>query len=346
MKVAGTAVKLVIFLVVTGITAVFLGMVLDQSRTITNPLTYRAVFTDASFLTIGSDVRIAGVPVGNVDAVTLQPNDSVLVTFHVQDDPPLPSDVRAAIGYKNLIGDRYLELMQGSGSSSVPLPPGATIPVIRTSPALDIDTLVGGFQPLFRALAPQQINQLSAELIQVFQGESGSVTTLLASVASLTSTLADHGKVIDDLITNLNSVLGTIDQRDSQLSNLIVQLQQLVSGLAADRDPIGQSIVHINDLAASASNLLTQLRPDLAATINRLGVISGTLNSNASTVNSALAALPNAYKTVAGIGVYGDFFNFYLCQVRVKATGPNGDPVYTPWIESQVPRCNGKPVGQ
>jgi phospholipid/cholesterol/gamma-HCH transport system substrate-binding protein len=231
MKVAGTAVKLVIFLVVTGITAVFLGMVLDQSRTSANPLTYLAVFTDASFLTAGSDVRIAGVPVGTVDAVTLQPNDSVLVTFHVQDDPPLPADVRAAIGYKNLIGDRYLELMQGTGSSSVPLPPGATIPVTRTSPALDIDTLVGGFQPLFRALAPQQINQLSAELIQVFQGESGSVTTLLASVASLTSTLADHDKVIDDLITNLNSVLGTIDQRDSQLSNLIVQLQQLVSAV-------------------------------------------------------------------------------------------------------------------
>jgi phospholipid/cholesterol/gamma-HCH transport system substrate-binding protein len=345
VKILGTAVKLGVFLVLTALTAVFLGTVLAGSGTSAHPKTYHAVFTNASYLSAGSDVRIAGVAVGKVESVALRPDNTVLVTFQSSDDPPVPANVRVAVRYKNLLGDRYLELAQGTGTGSEPLPAGSTIPVSQTSPALDIDVLVGGFKPLFQALAPAQINQLSGELLQVFQGESGSVTSLLATVSALTSTLADHDQVIGDLITNLNTVLGTLDQRDTQLSDLVVQLQQLVSGLAADRDPIGRSIVHINDLAVSATGLLAQLRPDLAGTVDRLGTISGTLNANAADVNAALKGLPEAYKAISGIGVNGDFFNLYVCDLRVKASGPGGAPIYTPWIESQVPRCDQK-VGQ
>ncbi|MFD2473572.1 MCE family protein [Amycolatopsis silviterrae] len=339
MKVAGSAIKLAVFLTLTALTAVFLGNVLADSRTSGRAVSYRAVFANASYLKTGSDVRIAGVTVGKVQSLALRPDNSVVVGFQAPADRPLPGNVRAAVRYKNLLGDRYLELAQGTGAGDANLAPGATIPVSHTTPALDLDILVGGFKPLFQALAPEQINQLSAELIKVFQGESGSVTALLSSVTTLTSSLADHDQVIGSLITNLNTVLGTIDQRGSQVSDLVVQLQQLVSGLSADREPIARSIDHVNDLAGSASGLLAQLRPDLAATVGRLGTVAGTLNANSDLVTAAVKGLPGAYKAISGIGLYGDFFNFFLCDIQVKTTGPNGAPVYTPWIESQLPRC-------
>ncbi len=99
--------------------------------------------------------------------------------------------------YKNLIGDRYLELSDGNGQGN-PLPDGATIPAQRTSPALDLDTLLNGFKPLFTGLDPTQINAVSTEIIQVFQGESGTVSSLLTTVGALTSTLADRDQLIGE----------------------------------------------------------------------------------------------------------------------------------------------------
>ena len=53
----------------------------------------------------------------------------------------------------------YLALEDAPGSVRK-LQPGQTIPLARTSPALDVDALIGGFRPLFRALGPDQVNAL------------------------------------------------------------------------------------------------------------------------------------------------------------------------------------------
>ena len=61
------------------------------------------------------------------------------------------------------------ELQEGAGGRKR-LHPGDTIPLDRTSPALDLDALIGGFRPLFRALDPDQVNALSGQLIQALSG--------------------------------------------------------------------------------------------------------------------------------------------------------------------------------
>ena len=88
----------------------------------------------------------------------------------------------------------------------------------RTTPALDLTVLFNGFKPLFQALSPADINKLSYEIVQVFQGEGGTLESLLAHTASVTSTLADRDQVIGDLIDNLNEVLDHLGDRDEQLS--------------------------------------------------------------------------------------------------------------------------------
>src|SRR3546814_20306036 len=72
----------------------------------------------------------------------------------------------------------------------------STIPVANTEPALDLTTLFNGFKPLFTALDPDQVNELSMNLVQVLQGEGGTVASLLENTASLTGTMAGR----DDLI--------------------------------------------------------------------------------------------------------------------------------------------------
>ena len=164
-------------------------------------------------------------------------------------DRPLSTWSVAKLRFRNLVGQRYLAVEQGSevpGVAEATLKPKATLPLSQTQDALDLSTLFAGFKPLFSGLDPSEINDLSMEIIQTLQGEGGTVDNLLAQTAELTSAIADKDKVIGDLIDNLSAVLDTLGQRDAELSDLIVQLQRFVSGLAGDRVTIGDSITGIN----------------------------------------------------------------------------------------------------
>ena len=193
---------------------------------------YKAVFSNASMLEKGDDVRVAGVSVGEVKKVEHYKRNQALVTFRVKSDVPLTTTSRAEVRFLNLVGDRYLALEAGdengdalpdglddgiggvtadAPSTGTRLEAGDTIPVARTSPALDLTALFNGFQPLFQALDPKQVNELSMNLVQVLQGEGGTVQELLANTASLTNSLADRDQLIGDVVNNLTTTLTTVD---------------------------------------------------------------------------------------------------------------------------------------
>jgi phospholipid/cholesterol/gamma-HCH transport system substrate-binding protein len=227
--------------------------------------------------------------------------------------------VTATIKYRNIIGQRYVALGETDAAGPA-LEAGATIPVERTRPALDLTALFNGFQPLFRALSPEDVNRLSFEIIQVFQGEGGTIESLLASTASLTSTIADRDTAIGDVIDNLNVVIGTVSERSPELIDLIGELQQLVSGLAAQREPIGEAIAAIGDLTDTTAGLLGEARPALRADIAALGDLSGNLAAESPEVDRVLRTLAPKLEALSRTVSYGSWFNFYLCVIDGEVT--------------------------
>jgi phospholipid/cholesterol/gamma-HCH transport system substrate-binding protein len=308
--------------------------------------TYTARFTDASGLLRGDDVRIAGVAVGTVDDVRIVDRRLAEVEFSVAADQPLPASAGASILYRNLIGQRYLALEQGAGRTGEVLPPGGTIPVERTRPPLNLTMLFNGFKPLFVALDPEQVNQLSFEIIQVLQGQGGTVKSLLARTASLTNTLADRDEVIGQVIDNLNAVLETVNAHDEQLGELISSLQALVSGLAEDREPIGEAIVSIGELTEVTAGFVEDARPPLRDDIGLLGDLAENLNAQDERLEQTIKNLPHKLQTVGRAGSYGSWFNFYLCG----ASGSVGLGDIIPPFEidaytSNADRCGADPDG-
>ncbi len=307
---------------------------------------YTARFTDASGLLRGDDVRIAGVVVGSVDDVRIVDRRFAEVEFSVAQDQPLPASVSAAILYRNLIGQRFLSLEQGAGPTGEMLPAGGTIPAERTKPPLNLTLLFNGFKPLFTALDPEQVNQLSFEIIQVLQGQGGTIQSLLASTASLTHTLADRDEVIGQVIDNLNAVLETINSHDQELSELISSLRAFVSGLAEDREPIGEAIVSIGELTNVTAGFVDDARPALRDDIGLLGDLSENLNAQDEKLEQTIQNLPVKLETVARAGSHGSWFNFYLCG----ASGKVGLEPYIPAFEipvfhSDQDRCGPDPDG-
>jgi len=307
---------------------------------------YGATFADASGLLPGDDVRIAGVVVGSVDKVAIVDRRMAEVDFSVDAGQALPTSVTAAIRYKNLIGQRFLALGQGTGAPGALMKPGDTIPAWRTTPPLNLTTLFNGFQPLFAALDPEQVNRLSMEIVQVLQGEGGTVESLLASTASLTGAIADRDQVIGQVIDNLNQVLGTVNARDDQLSALIGTLRRLVSGLAADREPIGHAIASIGDLTQTTAGFLDDARPGLKADIAALGDLSTQLDAGGPTIENFLHTAPDKLNTIARAASYGSWFQFYLCsaggRIGVGDVVPAQD---IPVFRSDSPRCGPDPAG-
>ena len=187
----------------------------------------------------GDFVRIAGVEVGQVKKVEIQPDTTALVEFTADDSVVLTEGSRAVIRYDDLIGGRYLALEEGTGGTKK-LNAGDTIPLARTSPALDLDALIGGFRPLFRALDPDQVNALSGQLIAALQGQGGTINSFLAQTAALTNTLADRDQLIGEVIVNLNVVLGSLGDQNDQFAKAVDALSELVQGLESRKEDISQ----------------------------------------------------------------------------------------------------------
>lgn len=337
MKMATTLVKLGAFVVVMVFFTAAVIVVFAQVR-FGDERVYRAEFRDASGLKDSEFVRIAGVEVGKVRSATVTDSATALIEFSVREDVPVYRSTRLVVRYENLVGEHYLELVDAVGPAT-PQDPATTIPADRTAPALELDALINGFRPLFKALEPEQVNRLSNSLVAVLQGEGGTVSNLLREAGALTATLADRDELIGSVVDNLNRVLTTVDDRRAQFDNGVVELQKLISGLAAQSDPIGDALVRVNDASRSVAGLLQQNRPVVRSDIHELGRLADAINSDKDYVDWALANLPDAYRRLSRLGLYGDFFTFYLCDATLKVNGPDGNPVFVPIIGQRAGRC-------
>jgi phospholipid/cholesterol/gamma-HCH transport system substrate-binding protein len=329
--------RLAIYIVVSALGMFSLIAVFGQLR-FQPEKTYKAQFANVSGLEGGNFVRVAGVEVGKVKKISIQPDSTVLVEFSAAESVVLTEGTRAAIRFADLIGGRYMALEEGAGGVKR-LHPGATIPLSRTEPALDLDALIGGFRPLFRALDPDQVNKLTGQLIAAFQGQGGTIGSFLNQAAALTNTLADRDQLIGQVITNLNSVLGSLSGQSSQFAKAIDSLSELVAGLKARKQDISNGVVFANAAAGSVADLLAQARPPLKKVVHEADRTAATVVADRDYVDNFLQTWPDATQILNRQGMYGDFFSFYLCDIVLKLNGKGGQPVYIKLAGQATGRC-------
>jgi phospholipid/cholesterol/gamma-HCH transport system substrate-binding protein len=299
---------------------------------------YSAVFKDASSLEKGDSVRVAGVRVGTVHGVVLRPDNTVLVSFDTDNDIVLTAGTRAAVRYLNLVGDRYLELVEGPGSTRV-MPHGSQIPADRTQPALDLDVLLGGLKPVIRGLDPRDVNALTNALLQIFQGQGDTLQSLLSRTSSFSNALANNNTALQGLVDNLDTVLATLSKEGGRFSDALDKFQRLTTELANDRDTIGDAIQSLSNGTASIAGLLSSARPPLAGTVDQLNRLAPLLDTDKGLIDVALQKAPENYRKLARVGSYGSFVNYYLCGITIRVTDLQGRTSVFPWIDQKDGRC-------
>ncbi|MEV6908817.1 MlaD family protein [Amycolatopsis sp. NPDC051071] len=333
-SVAGPAIKGLIFFAITAVATGILAVTIANSGVGTT-VGYTARFTDATSVNPGDEVRMSGVRIGQVDSIGVVDRRLADVKFSIENKRRLTAGATVTIRYRNLVGQRYLSIDPGPDGPAV-LTEGALIPPERTTPALDLTALFNGFKPLFQALSPNDVNQLSFEIVQVLQGEGSTIDSLLKHTASLTNTLAGKDDVIGQVVGNLNTVLDTLNSQGDQFDKLVDVTARLVSGLAGDAKPIGQAIGGLGELTTATAGLLQDGRAPLKGSITALGDLSKNLADNTPVFEQFIGNLPKKLDRMGAMVSYGSWFNFYLCSVKSDAApAPGGPPVGIPLTQGR-----------
>ena len=318
-------VKLAIFLVVAGFFAVM------EINTLTGPHvgttdTYYAMFGGSdgvSGLREGSPVRVAGVPVGKVSSVSLVDARHAKVTFTANRNQTLTSRTHAVVRYANLLGQRYLALTLGPGTGpGRKLAPGATIPDARTAPALSLTDLFNGFRPLFSALTPDQVNELSQDIIDVLQGQGARLQDLVARTADLTNNFAQRDRTFSTVLDSLTKLLDTVAAHDDELANMVTSLHGFTDQLHREGPAIMGSLDGVDQLIGSVADLFRNLhRHNLSGDIADAAAVTKVLAGNTPTVEKLVSGFAKAFETFSRVSQNGNWFNVYVCNITVETAG-------------------------
>jgi phospholipid/cholesterol/gamma-HCH transport system substrate-binding protein len=343
MKNTGTAIKLGIVSLALLLITVSIVVVFGQMR-FNRTASYSAEFSNGSGLRNGQFVRASGVEIGKVKKVQLiEGGTRVRVDFNIDRSIPLYQSTTAQIRYLNLIGDRYVELKRGVGEGADrALLPGGLIPMSRTSPALDLDALIGGFKPLFRALDPEKVNTIASAIITVFQGQGGTINNILDQTAEVTAHLAERDQAIGEVVKNLNIVLDTTAKHRKEFDETVDNFERLITGLQNNADPLAAGTANISNAAGTVADLLADNRALLHKEIDYLQTLQQPLVDQRDQLSDLIQKTPTALNLIGrSIGLYGDWVNFYVCDLTIKWNGlQSGGPVRTVRIWQQpTGRC-------
>jgi phospholipid/cholesterol/gamma-HCH transport system substrate-binding protein len=201
---------------------------------------YTATFTDVSGLDVGNDVRISGVQVGKVEAVRLE-GRTAKVDFTALNEHPVYNNTIAAVRYQNLLGQRYVELVQTS-SAGGRLPTGSTIPVGQTVPSFDITKLFNGFRPVFQTLDAAQLNQFGENLLRLIQGDDTGIGPVLRDLDAISKYAVNRQAVITVLIRNLGELSRDLGGKSQQLFQLIAALNDALATFTSKAEEFRTSV--------------------------------------------------------------------------------------------------------
>lgn len=293
---------------------------------------YTVEFTDVEGLTPGNPVTMAGVRVGRVDEIAFADagggTAKAVVRIEVRSDHALTSETAAAVRYGDMLGARYLALTDPAGSGGALaaaageaqiLEPGATIPLDRTTPPIDLTAMMNGFRPLFDALDPDQVNALTRGVVETFGGQGQTVATLLTQIGDLSTGLAERQSVMEQLVRNTTALLGVVDARSPRLEQLLAGLAGLSDAVVGNNDQLIALLGDGNRAVAELARAMARSDGAFGRSVTDLKSMTDTWIGATDEFDAFVAKLPEFGSTLNRIGSYGGFVNLYLCNFTLTA---------------------------
>lgn len=293
--------------------AVIIAMLLTAFKASSLPIigggnVYYAAFTEAGGLKVSDEVRIAGVRVGKVEAVELDGNH-VQVKFRIDENAEFGQESLAAIKVKTLLGSMFLAIEPaGDGQMNE----GAEIPVDRTSSPFDVVEAFSGLAETSEQIDTDQLAESLTTLADLSRNTPEEFRAALQGVSALSSNIADKNEQIGELLGNLETVAGVLDERDEDIIALMQDADILFRALVKRRESIHRLLVSTSQLSKELTALVRQSRSDLKPALTHLESVVNVLNKNEDNIDNSLRLMAPFYRVFANTLGNGPWFDTYI----------------------------------
>lgn len=318
-----TGIKLAVFTVFTIFITFALAGIIGKLSPFDSTYQVKAIFTDATGILNGDPVKIAGVDVGKVVSFEVSGGEAI-ITMEISGDTDLPDNVIADIKFRNLLGQRILNLVEPETPSSTPLEPGATIPVENTRPALDLSVVFNNLRPLIQSTNPEEINLVSRAVLEVFKGREGDVAKILGNVGEVTQELAAKDQRLARLVTNLNQLTEVLNGESNSIRGGINRFGELMESLAQTTPTIERVVDQLDDASGRFGDIITRNRANLDSELDDLNTILGIIEDELGPLDTIAKNLKEVLLATARSQSYGKWWNLYLVNLCPEAAGTTG----------------------
>lgn len=257
-----------------------------------------AYFTRTVAVYPGSDVKVLGVKVGQVDAVEPE-GDRVKVTMTYEARYDLPKDAKAVIVSPAIIGDRFVQLTPAYVSGPT-LADGAVLGTDRTAVPVELDTVYDSLDDLSLALGPKGANKNGAldDLLGVaadnLDGNGSDINQTLHNVGRLTGTLANSSDELFTTVDKLDTFVGMLARNDTTVREFNRDLSKVADVLAGERDDLSSALDNLGTALGAVSTFVADNKDALRQNVKGLTSVTRTLVHQRDALKEALEVAPLA----------------------------------------------------
>lgn len=306
-----SGIKLTIFTIFTIIITFWLASIIGKLSPFDDTYQVKAEFSDATGILNGDPVKIAGVDVGKVTSFEVARGRAV-VTLELDGALELPANVEAEVKFRNLLGQRVINLVRPDDEASEILDEGETIPVENTRPPLDLASVFNNLRPLIQSTNPEDINTVARAVLEIFKGREGDLARVLHNVAGLTETLAGRDHRLARLVTDVRALTDVLNGESGNLKVSLDKFSTFMESVAELTPEIERVVVQLESAGRTFGNLLARQRSNLDQELSDLNTLLGIVNDNLGPLDKITKNLKEVLLATARSQSYGAWWNLYV----------------------------------
>ncbi|MDE0803409.1 MAG: MlaD family protein [Acidimicrobiales bacterium] len=291
----------------------------------TYPVTAR--FDDATGLTNGDEIRLAGVRIGKVGSIEVDRGEAI-VKMNIDERYDVPEGSRFELTWKNLLGQRFILVVppDGAAPDGPAIEEGIELASSQTRSAADLSMLLNNTEPLLAQLDVPKLNRVTATLADAISGRETVLAQGITDAESLLTQLVTRRDAIDRSLVNLDTLIGGIAGRDEEVERFLIAFATTAETLGANAGELGLAVEQLDTLVSVADEVLQANADELDTVIDQSIAILDTVVANADALEEGLHTLPWATAAVTRVTGHGDWFQVYARGVGIVNTEFN-EPV-------------------
>ncbi|MGH8792587.1 MAG: MCE family protein [Stackebrandtia sp.] len=297
---------------VIAIVAVLGAFQLENLTLLAGGNSYSAQLGNASGLTPGTEVRVAGVKVGKITAVDLAglgtKKPHVSVDFRIDGEVDLGDQTSASVRLKTVLGQRFLAL-EPAGDGSLK---DDTIPLSRTATPLDVVDAVDQLAETVGEIDSEQLGTALGVLTETFADTPEHVGDSLEGLADLSDAVASRDEELGELLESANTVTDVLAERDDEFTKLVSDGNKLLEEVQDRADAISDLLTSTTSLSEQLQGLVDDQDDQLAPALEELSDVVALLEKNQENLEDTLTNAGPFIQAFTNVLSNGRWFDSYI----------------------------------